>query len=982
MNLKKRITLLSAAIGITTIMVPTVFMSVNSNNNIAINNNVVGIGNRNAAAYTNYYSQGNMETITNLNGPILLKDNGQKVVSMDWYGNINWEYSVSELDTTDKSTKIVDWNYMDSHDWLYLITDKSFIIKIISTTGSIAGRSSKTTSQVPEGANRLATISFNNSLYVWNSTTNNPQAVQIDRNTLKKVSLATNPIATGYLVDILPIAVGYNIGVFSSAAVQDATAINGHTITLKFIDDNLSQISGSPTTTINSSDLTTGTTYKDFATYSFQRSTNTTSPLILVDKFAYSVTLNKTSMASSSITKLNVASGNTANNKWINSAFMDENDTVYFKTFGEANIYSVSYNNSVTVHTNLNSNNNTVLQNIVKNTDNNVQIFGVAESGREQNNQFGMKKLYSQDLMLITSSENTYITGMKSKKVDSSDYSTIKPSISLKSSSIDKFIANVPSIVTATDFVSNNADAIVGNNVTFKANDLTGELTVKATLTKSAWYDNKQKTTSIVTAKYNSSTSTKPKKLSDLVKWAAQNAFFTQFGKYTPAQLVESDLNKWKGLIVTTGIQEGPNFKNLSTNVVITNRNDSQGQITLQGVVSYTDKLNNFVSYTLPDQSYTISKSTGKYAIKFYGATSNATGTTQTAQPKPNPEINIGDVNNATVKDMQKYLPSMISWDQLPLFLEKEESYVPSHRNMVSTYDDKTGTLTIELTYGIIDANTIPNKFIQTYTGFTTESQANINWQGDQVKDDDPIKQVYKNEDIRNITTIGAYNDLKNTVANQVQANQLGQIYDTKLARMGFVPTISIDKMTASDNEYGTFVVTLDYSGDKTDPTKLKQAYKNMFGLKDFKISQRYSGMLPIGELYGITLDQNSAKAKRVIEKYDVDSTISTSDIISTLDIKGYKLDQENSADNDSVTIQSFTWDGEKFVFTVFAQSKEYTTVSTTEKFTLDWAPKFKAIRERNMIIAIVVSILGVSIVSTAITLYILRRNRIRRLLK
>ncbi len=977
MKLKKRMTFISAAIGVTSIVVPSLAISASNNNKTLIND--FKTVNKNAATYTNYYSQGNMETITNVNGPILLKDNGSKVVSMDWYGNINWEYSVSELDTTDNSTKIVDWNYMDSHDWLYLITDKSFIIKIISTTGSIAGRASKSASGVKDGSNRLATISFNNSLYVWNSTQEAPDAIQIDRNTLKQIVTTGVKAEAGYLVDILPIAVGYNIGVFSNKSVVDANQFNNDTITLKFIDDNLKKISNSTETTI--SGLSNTTTYKDFATYSFQRSKNTTSPLIIVDKKAYSVILNKTSMANSSINEVTIASGHTNNNNWINSAFMDENDTVYFKTFGETKIYTINYNNNFIVHTELNSSNNTTLQNIVNNSNNNVQIFGVAETGKSQNIEFGMKKLYSQDTLWITSSENSYITGMREKRVENSDYSILKPGIQLKASSQSRFVANVPSIVTANDFSSTNADALVGNQVTFKANDLTGELIVRATLTKSAWYSNQQKTTSIVKAVYDSKVNIKPKKLSDLVKWADDRQFSTQFGKYTPSQLVEADLNKWSGLITTTGIQEGNNFKNVSKNVVITNRVDTNGQITLQGVVSYTDRHNNFVSYTLQEKTYTITPSTGNYSIKFYGGIGNATGTTQNQPSKPNTDISMDNVPNAAVKDMQKYLPSMISWDQLPLFLEKEESYVPSHRNMISTYNDDAGTLTIELTYGIIDANKIPNKFIQTYTGFTTSSQANINWQGSEVKDK-PVNQIFKDATIKDITSIGAYNDLKNTVANQVQANQLGQIYDTKLSRMGYVPKISIEKMTSLDNEYGSFIVTLDYSGDKTDPTKLKQAYKNMFGLTNFKISQRYSGMLPIGELYGITLDQNSAKAKRIIQKYDVDSAISTDDIISTLDIKGYKLNQENPNNNDSVTIQSFTWDGEKFVFTVFAQSKEYSSVSETKNFTLDWAPKFKAIRERNMVIAIVTSILGVIIVSTAITLYIFRRNRIRRLLK
>ena len=64
------------------------------------------------------------------------------------------------------------------------------------------------------------------------------------------------------------------------------------------------------------------------------------------------------------------------------------------------------------------------------------------------------------------------------------------------------------------------------------------------------------------------------------------------------------------------------------------------------------------------------------------------------------------------------------------------------------------------------------------------------------------------------------------------------------------------------------------------------------------------------------------------------------------------------------------------------AQSQTYNSVNGQYQFTIDWAPQFAAIRERNIILAASLTFVGIGVVSFGIGAYILRKNKMRRMLK
>ena len=138
----------------------------------------------------------------------------------------------------------------------------------------------------------------------------------------------------------------------------------------------------------------------------------------------------------------------------------------------------------------------------------------------------------------------------------------------------------------------------------------------------------------------------------------------------------------------------------------------------------------------------------------------------------------------------------------------------------------------------------IPYKFTQTYNGFSTFTSAKINFKGEE--EDDPIirgifEKTGENQSMKKITTIPEYIRFKDLVSNEINQDELGDVFSTGLTKMGITPKITIEKPTSLDNEYGSIVVTLDYKPEKdnpTDPTKIKLPYKDKFGLKDYKIQQ------------------------------------------------------------------------------------------------------------------------------------------------
>ena len=298
------------------------------------------------------------------------------------------------------------------------------------------------------------------------------------------------------------------------------------------------------------------------------------------------------------------------------------------------------------------------------------------------------------------------------------------------------------------------------------------------------------------------------------------------------------------------------------------------------------------------------------------------------------------------------------------------------------------------------------NNFSITYIGFPTFTSSKIKWVGTTISDlkqnetsktdestinqkllDDiaSMQKAYgENTPIIDITTIPSYVNYGSLLSTDIATTQVNLVYTTLLSNMGFQPILTIERSDL-DNEYGVITIKLDYRNSKgTNGELLTSSFFEKLGIVAENgsnkqvgvITQKFSGFLPIGSTYGVTLkDASSDAVKNVINNNNVDSIIPTVDLLSTLNIRGYNTDG-------TVDILNTSWNGEKLLFTVRAQSTRYSTVNGVFNFTLDWAPKFASIRERNLIIATVVSIVGVAIVAGAIAAYVMRKNKIRRLLK
>ena len=988
-----------------------------------------------------YYSESSFNTIANANGPITLKENGKIIQNLDWYGNVNWTIDVSQIKKKDSdknsSTRVVDWDFMPNHNWLFVITDKSFVLKIDALTGEILARKDFSSDSELKQANKLGTILFNNSLYVWTNKDKQAHVTQLDRNTLnKKTTTQIQPSESGkYLIDILPIYVGYNIAVWADKTNANGTTGGKFNLTLQFVDDDLKKI---PTTKNGKNNDTTieldkVSQEKDLAIYTFNRTVyNANNTLLIIGNKIFNVYLQKSDMSKSKIEELkfkingnNITSSTSKatatsgeqdlNLNIINSAFMDMNDTVYLKETDGSKIYSLDFNNKMNVFFDLlgdgstssikeivapsktSSNRELFANGSTPAVKNNLQIFGVRTNDPSVTAASNRSTLNLKNSMFLATPDKNYITVIKENKLSNVNFDTLKPKLRLKSSKVQSFKENVPSVIDPTYFEAVDADKLDPGNISFKANDLEGNLSVKATVSKKAWYSNSNnvKTDSILSLEYknNSSESTKPKKVSDQVLWAPDNVFKSWFGKYTPEQLVESDLEKQPTLIQIKNATNPNYFRNLEKKIAITKREGRIGKITISGVISYTDRHSNYVNFSIPEKEYTIAKTTGRHSFRFTGAKEDSTGIKNGEDfPETIKEevIDINTVSDSEVRDLQKFVPTLIDPQFFSKFIEKEESYLPSRRVITKEANDDEGTLKLTVMYNGMDP-AIPYKFTQTYNGFSTFTSAKINFKGEE--EDDPIirgifEKTGETQSMKKITTIPEYIRFKDLVSNEINQDELGDVFSTGLTKMGFTPKITIEKPTSLDNEYGSIVVTLDYEPEKdnpTDPTKIKFPYKDKFGLENYKIQQRFTGLLPIGERFGVDLDKK--KAKEIIYAYNVNADIPENKLVDALQLKEFdptvdKQDDNGNSVRDVISIPYAQWNGEKLIFQVIAQSGQYPSVKIHKKLVLDWAPRFKSIRDRNLAIAIVLSILGVIIVTTGVMIYIMRRTKIRRMLK
>ena len=136
-----------------------------------------------------------------------------------------------------------------------------------------------------------------------------------------------------------------------------------------------------------------------------------------------------------------------------------------------------------------------------------------------------------------------------------------------------------------------------------------------------------------------------------------------------------------------------------------------------------------------------------------------------------------------------------------------------------------------------------------------------------------------------------------------------------------------------------------------------------------------FIGFLPVSTRFGISLKSyNSSEVQNVVTNYSVESVVPYQELLRTLDYKGYH--------DGEVSIIDIKWNGEKLDFMVSGKSAKYPSVTSTYNFAIDWAPKFASIRERNLILAASLTLVGIGVVAFGIGAYILRKNKIRRLLK
>ena len=96
----------------------------------------------------NFLEKKSLDNISTSIGPIVMKD--QKTVeSRDWYGYANWTFDITTIDkTTNGTTTVVDWEYLQTSDSLFLITSNSYLIKLNATTGEVLATTDKTTAQI------------------------------------------------------------------------------------------------------------------------------------------------------------------------------------------------------------------------------------------------------------------------------------------------------------------------------------------------------------------------------------------------------------------------------------------------------------------------------------------------------------------------------------------------------------------------------------------------------------------------------------------------------------------------------------------------------------------------------------------------------------------------------------------------------------------------------------------------------------------
>ena len=988
MNIKSKIKLLVAStVGLASASLP--FISINtvgskysSEIQKSINYNNNSINNLQTTNDGTFAVETGLENISTSVGPIVLNNDKKTVESRDWYGVINWSVDVSKIDPTMNAT-VSDWEYLQKDENLYLITSNSYLIKINATTGEILAKASKDESGISANSDKIGGIDYNDTLYVWSSKTANPTITIVDRNTFKKTGsqITSTSFSSERLVKILPIEVGYNLAVTIPQNSSDMVS----TLTFTLVNDEMKTIinNNSPGSPSNLNDF--GKTGKFIISnlnlkyesifIEFIDRTQTQSKILFVDKKAYEIKTYKNAIEKSTVSEITPTSngnGSFMPDKQINSAFIDANGLIYFKRKNETSIWKLTTSNALDNSFSLTNTSNKDLNDITSKSTNDLMIFGVPTEQDKKRN----------------SANNLFLIDPKSKFATGSQSNVLKTENFYSSQVELKYVgpqSKLPSLYSLIDFqLSSFADVININNndAKFEIDDRQGKIKLTITSYRQAWYSPLSSVKTKVQVRYENTAT----KLENAVNWASDSLFKAHFGIYTPNQITEGALEaRGSDIIVSSSITTANGYSNIQRKFLITNIDNSKGEINLQGTFTYTDKYNTTIVYSLPDKKYMIKlASSSSYEFKMYGQSkpNNTSGDTQ--------PIDISNITNSqNLNTLKNFVPSLVTSDQEFLakaFIETQDSY-PIDNGIRSIYiserNDQDGSLTVNVDYNGL-ANNIPSSFKQKYIGFKTDTQARVDFTGTKTSYDsleiEGIKQEYANNyqefSFIDISQNGLYPNYAKEIANP--NGQYSNTYSAgiqSLATMGYTPKVEITTGN-SGVEYGYVEILLDYSAPTDENRKkLPNSLLNSFGLKEGKIKAIYFGFLPIKNLYWVTLKSyNSKDVQNIVTSYKVDEVVDNQILINSLELNGYTSNE--------IVIRDKTWDGEKLNFVIFAQSQTYNSVNGQYQFTIDWAPQFAAIRERNIILAASLTLVGIGLVSFGIGAYILRKNKMRRMLK
>ena len=996
MNIKNKFKLfLTSSIGVVSIAAPVIATGYsNINKNISSKNVDYDLqkSELKASQTTNdgtFAKDTGLENISTSIGPIVVNKDNKTVESRDWYGSLNWTLDISTLDTT--STSISSWEYLQEQEWLFFITNNSYLVKVNALTGEILARASQTESGISANSNRIAGIAFNDTLYVWSSSTANPQITPVDRNTLKASGnkITSTSFNNAKLLDLIPLDVGYNLAISTENGTTDLnnitslnfTLVNDEATTLirpttgKVLENRLNNFGQTGKFTV------TGLTgkYSSVFIQTINRK-QTSSKVLFVGKNAYEIRLNKNNYSKTTVTDLFNGKSNNGFNMTnnLNSAFIDSNGLIYFKKTNEKYVWTLNTQNAIGQAIDLSSDTNSQLKQIVNGTsgtmNNDVMIYGVpTEKNHVQN---------LANAVYIVDPNSKFATGANNNILKTNNFTSDQVTLSLVSTTNNR----VPSQFSINDFkLSDNAFALKNdgtNKPKFVIDDLTGKLELSVLAFRQAWYSNLSSDTTKTTVRYTNTVS----KTSDVVKFASDNVFKSLFPKKTASQISEAMLaEKGDKILVSGTIANGVNYSNVQRTFLISNVKNTEGKLEVQATFSYTDKYNTTIQYALAAHEFSVQPSTSSdYKFKFYGQTSDNPSTTQ--------EIDITQIKDAnpTLKNLGNFIPSLVTRNEDVLgeaFIDVQDSYPIANgiRTItIDNVDNEEGSLVVKVHYNGL-APTTKADFEQKFTGFQTSQSAAVNFTGNLTAYDDlpsqGIKNAYsdKQKDMKfiDISQQGLYPGYKTELASVDKA--IANTYSTgisKLSTMGYDPKIEVT-LGPSGVEFGYVEVTLDYAAPSPDGSRkpLSKSLRNLFGLKEGKTSAVFYGFLPVSELYSVQLKTYGSRGvQSIVTTYRVDDEIDNGMLINSLDLKGYTSDEIN--------IREKRWDGEKLHFIAFAQSETYKSVNGEYQFTIDWAPQFAAIRERNIILAASLTFVGIGVVSFGIGAYILRKNKMRRMLK